>query len=188
MRDYNELIQELRGFDTPADNDVLTWSGRPTWSAPSGVSDVFTLTKVTSDQPFTSTTVSDVTNMAFSVTSGVYYSFRFLVLFQSNTGSRNISLTLTTPTFTTFGATVKIPSSGDAINAIYEGYITSSGDEVIPGSSIPATNTSFVATVEGTILPSANGTVQLRAGVTSTAGNPTITVKQGSVGVLTKFA
>jgi hypothetical protein len=140
-----------------------------------------TIVKKTSDQTFTSGTPANVTSLSFAVTSGRYYKFKFDVIFRSDTATIGLELTLTFPGITRFAASVKIPVAADGTAALWNGWITSSGDSVA-GSGVQAINTDYYAEVEGVILPSANGTLQLQASTETGAG--TITVRQASLGYL----
>jgi hypothetical protein len=136
------------------------------------------------DQTFNSATPANVTSLVFPVVSGRYYSFRFTTLVRSDTLTVGIRSTVTTPTFTIFGATACTIFAADGAGAEFCGAITASGDAVIP-TAVPAINTDYVLVIEGTILPSANGNVQVQAATET--GTTVVTVRQGSVGVLTDF-
>ena len=64
---------------------------------------------------------------------------------------------------------------------MYDGAVTASADVVIP-TAVPAINTDYVLIVEGNILPSADGTVQLQA--RTETGTTNVIVRQGSYGFL----
>lgn len=128
------------------------------------------------------TTLADSTGLAFSVVSGTYYRFRFEVVFQSANTGAGLKVGLTTPTFTILACHASIPIAADGTAAQFDGQITSSGDSVV-GTGVEATGTNYLAVVEGVILPSANGTIQVQhARGGASASN--ITVKQGSMGRL----
>ncbi len=142
-----------------------------------------TNTKVTSDQTFTSTTPADVTNMSFSVTNGRYYRFRFLVLYRSSATTVGLRLTLTIPAVTRFGATARMIFAAAGAGGEFQGRIASSGEQVT-ATAVETVDTDQLAIVEGVILPSANGTLQLQAARETDTGGATITVRQGSNGAL----
>lgn len=167
----------LYGITTGIANVVIQRGIRVSSAQPS-----ITAVKKTTDQTFVATTtLANATDLSFSVISGHYYKFEFDVLFQSNTSTTGLKVSVTTPTFTRFGAAVSIPIAGDGVDAQFEGDITSSGDAV-SGTDVAATGTDYVAHIEGVIFPSASGTVQVQAACEVAAG--TITVRQGSVGLL----
>lgn len=133
------------------------------------------------DQTFNSATPADVSGMNFSVASGRYYEFRFLVLFRSDTATVGIGLAVTVPGVTRFGYTVRTMIAADGAGGELQGAGTASDDAVL-GSAVPAINTDYIAEVVGVIVPSANGTLQLRA--RTETGTTNVVVRQGSVGYL----
>lgn len=141
--------------------------------------------KKTADQTFNATGPADVTGLSFAVLAGVYYYFRFICLVRSDTATVGVRLTVTHPGATRFGGRAFHPVAADGAGCEFQGAITSSGDAVIP-TAVPAVNTDYVAVVEGVILPSAPGTLQLRAGTET--GTTVVTVRQGSVGMLFTMA
>lgn len=148
------------------------------WAAPASGP---TTTKKTADQTKNNTTLADMTDMSFAVTSGRYYHFQFFVLFRSAGTTTGIRLSLSIPTVTTFGATARIPIAADGAGGEFQGWITASDDPVI-GTGVQAANTDYVAVIEGTILPSANGTLQVR--FANETGAVVVTARQGSTGIL----
>lgn len=130
----------------------------------------------------TSTTLADTTGLSFSVLTGLYYRFFFQILFTSATATTGIKIGLTTPTFTIFTGTVRIPIAADGTAGETQGWLTTSGDSV-SGSDVPATGTVYSARIDGLIIPSADGTLQVQhAAEAAAAGN--VIVKQGSNGWL----
>jgi hypothetical protein len=138
---------------------------------------------LTSGQTFTSTTPADVTGLSFSVTSGRHYHYEFICLVRTDTTACGVVFTVTIPTFTNFGGAVSLNIAADGTAAEFVGAITSSGDQVV-GTAMVATGTDYVAIVEGIIVPSANGTLQLQCARETNASSPTITVSRGSMGRL----
>jgi hypothetical protein len=140
--------------------------------------------KITSDQSSTSTSTGDVTGLSFSVTSGTYYKFKFVVVFRSAATSTGIKLGINAPSSTVFSATAKIPSAADGTGGSFHGWITSSGD-IVTSSGVEATATDYVAIIEGMILPSASGTVQLI--FASGVGSSQITIRNGSFATIETY-
>jgi hypothetical protein len=138
---------------------------------------------ITSDQTFTTSTLANVTNLSFTVTSGEYYRFKFTVLFRSDTATVGIKLGLTHAGATTFGAQVTTMRTASSITI---GAITASGGSV-SSTQVPVVDTDYIATVEGTILPSSNGNLQLQAAL-ETGSAATVTVRQGSLATLEKVS
>lgn len=138
--------------------------------------------KLTSDAgTFTSTTPANVTGLAFTVTSGTYYYFRFVVLYQSAATTTGISVTLSHPGATIFSAAANLPNAGDGNTAMFHGWITASTDKVT-AAGVQALTTTYAAVVEGVILPSSTGSLQLQVG--TSVNLSAITVKQASCGML----
>lgn len=165
-----------------ADGEYLRRSGSTVvGGTPAGGGGGPTTAKKTADQTFNATGPADVTSLSFAVTSGHYYYFRFVCLVRSDTATVGVRLTVTVPGVTRFGGRAFHPIAADGAGCEFQGAITASGDAVIP-TAVPAINTDYIAVVEGLLVPSANGTLQLRAGTET--GTTVVTVRQGSVGFL----
>ncbi len=146
-------------------------------SAPGTVSAVH----VAADQNFASSTVANVTDMSFIITNASYSQFRFFLLVRNSSLTEGAKFTLTTPALTRFGAYARAMFGNNGVSSTWEDTILSSGDAVIT-VNFPATATDYPVVIEGVILPSADGTLQLQAGNESGIG--TVTVRQGSAGIL----
>ena len=148
------------------------WRGDATWAAPN-YRTLVTLGADVINANATANTLADCTGLSFPVTSGTRYRFRALIWYTSaaaTTGSRwtlngpavtnlayKSTYTLTATTLTTnFATAYSIPAASN-------------------GTSIVAGN---IATIEGTILPSANGTVVVQ--FASEIASSAITCKAGS--------
>lgn len=150
----------------------------PTGAAGAGPSSV----KLAADLPaFTSTTLANATGLAFAVTSGVVCRFRFDVIFRTAALTTGIRLGLTCPAFTVLAANVTTPFAADGTGMMFEGAITTSGDSVL-STGVAAANADNLAVIEGVLLPSANGTLQLQAATEVAAS--AATVRAGSNGQL----
>lgn len=129
------------------------------------------------------TALRDATGLSFALSSGVTYGFEFYPIFRSAAATNGIKLGLTFPSATIIAATARIPIAADGAGGELQGWITSSGDSVI-GTGVQTANTDYRAEIKGTILPSANGNLQVRyAGELSTTLG--VVIKQQSFGVLT---
>lgn len=149
---------------------------------PAGPS-ILTTCKITVDlSPNSTVTMGDATGLSFAVANGTYYAYRFLVLFQTAAITTGIRLSVTHPAATLTAYTALIPAAADAVNALYSGWGTASDDAVV-GTGVQAANTTYLATLEGVLLPSAGGTLQLR--FASEVAASAVTVKRGSAGILT---
>lgn len=134
------------------------------------------------DQSDATGTLANITDLAFSVTSGTTYAFRFYVIYQSTLTNTGLKVGLTFPASTLFAAEAHIPTSTSGTGGETQGAITQSGDSV-QATTTPAATTNYVATVEGIIIPSSSGTLQCQFAAESGAAG-TITVKAGSSGIL----
>jgi len=132
-------------------------------------------TSLTSDATFTSSTLAN-SGMSFTVATTTYYNFRFMCMVQTSDVTVGPKFGVTHPGATTFIASVR--------NTVAEqGDIQSSGGSV-QLSGLPIASTSYLVTVEGTILTSSAGTVHLQMAREGSSG--TITLKQGSMTIAQK--
>jgi S1-C subfamily serine protease len=115
--------------------------------------------------------------MSFAVTSGVYYHFKFVLTYQTAGSTVGLKLGLTFPATTVMSARASIQSENTITNAT----INVSGEYCLT-AAVSTANTNYPAEIEGVILPSANGTLQVQFA----SGNPgdDAKIKQGSVGFL----
>lgn len=140
------------------------------------------LKKITTQTTGVSTSYTDVTDMSFSVVAGTTYSFTFVVLAESSSTSGGVCLTANGPAATYFAA--RYEGNQTAGGSIIRSDITaydSSGTLADP-NSVTAANTPYVFTLQGVIVPSANGTFSLRVKRGGSAGN--IAVRAGSMDVI----
>jgi len=139
---------------------------------------------LTADQTFTSSSVVNVTGLAFPLVGGLYVHFRFFLLVRNSVINEGAKFTLTFPTSTRFDCVAKACLGGDGAVTTWEDTILSSGDAVTT-VNFPVANTDYPITIEGVIVPSAVGSVQLQAGNESSGG--TVTVRQGSLCLITRL-
>lgn len=148
---------------------------------PSGDASAITV-KLTADlAASTSTTLANAAGLSLAVTAGTYYSFDFVVLFQSAATTTGLRLGLTCPAFTVYSARVGIPVAADGVAGDLQGWLTTSGDSVL-GTGVQAITTTYAATIRGVILPSASGTLQVQ--YASEVSGSGVTIKQGSHGIM----
>lgn len=121
----------------------------------------------------TTTTLANTTGLSFAVTSGVTYRFRALIVFRTAALTTGIKLGVTTPAFTVFTGNCSIPFAADGAGGIWHGFLTTSGDSVT-STGVPAINTDLLAVMDGLIVPSANGTVQVQHATEVAASAATI--------------
>lgn len=135
--------------------------------------------KLTAQQQFSATTtVADITGLSFPVVNGSYYRFVARIVYRSDTTTTGLKITITTPTFTKFSALAQAQTGADGSIAVTTGQITASADEYST-SGVHATGTDYIMTVEGIIIPSADGTVQFRGACEVASG--VVSVEQGTV-------
>lgn len=171
-------VEKIRGVNVdataPTTGQLLVYNGA-SWIP---TNDPVSTVRKTADQATTNTTPVATTGMSFAVTNGVTYKFSFTIIFRSSNTLYGPEFGLTAPTGT-LSAVAIIPIAADGTGAAFHGSITSSGDSVT-GTSVQATNTDYLARIEGIFVATANGTLQLTHGSENAAG--TITVRTGSTG------
>lgn len=101
---------------------------------------------------------------------------------QTGQAANGLTVGLTFPAATVVSAVAYVPESADGTAAQRTGWITSSGDSVV-GTSMPTVNVPLIVEVNGTIRPSANGTLGLSyAGELATTTG--VIIRQQSIGIL----
>lgn len=121
-------------------------------------------------------------SLKFNLTSGRTYIFAYKLLMQSALAANGLKVGLTFPAATVVSAIAYLPESADGVSAQTTGYITTSGDSVT-GPSMPTVNVPLIVEINGTIRPSANGTLALGyAGELATTQG--IVLRIASVGIL----
>jgi hypothetical protein len=130
----------------------------------------------------TTTALTEHPSLKFAVSSGNTYVFAYKLLMQSSLAINGLKVGLSFPAATVVSAVAYVPESVDGISAQTTGWITSTGDSVT-GTSLPTINVPLIVTIEGTIRPSANGTLAVgyACEMSTTAG---VIVRQGSVGII----
>lgn len=120
--------------------------------------------------------------MAFPVLAGTLYRIIFDSIVQSDTATVGVAMSLTVPAFERFTASARFTgASSDGTDGEYHGNITTSDDAVVPTATV-ATGTDFMYSINGILIPSADGVVTLRA--RTEVGTTTVTVRRGSLGML----
>ena len=157
----------------PVQNQAMVYNGT-NWAPTNGFP---YFASNAADQTFLTTVLANATNLSFAVVASRKYSFKFHVYFTSAAATTGIRVGLTAPASTLLSSNVVIPLAGDGAGAFFEGVINSSGDSVI-STATPVLGVIYLATIEGQIIPSAGGTVQLQVSSEVNASN--IVVKNGS--------
>lgn len=156
------------------------------WAAPPGGSGgPTTVRKTGSAQTSTDATLANITSLLFALTSGVYYHFKFLLTFRSSSLTVGLKVGATFPAVTRFSCSARIPIAAAAAGGELQGPIVATGGAVV-GTAVAAINTDYCAVVEGVILPSANGNLQMQFAAETTGA--TVTLQPESVGFLYTIA
>jgi hypothetical protein len=171
-------VDRIKGFSvsgtTPVTGQALVYNGTQ-WVPAYGVS---RYSRATADQSTTSTTAVNATNMVFAVTAGNVYKYKFSIMYTSTNGNNGLKLGLTYPAATAASALANIAAATDGTGAYYQGVINASGDVVTALTTAATAPLVMFSTVEGIIVPSASGNVQLMFG--SETNTQTIVLKAGS--------
>lgn len=133
--------------------------------------------RMTADQASSGGSVTSVSNMTFAVTAGNVYKYKFHIMYTSSATNSGLELGLTYPAVTTASALANI-AAGNGAGAYYQGVIGASGATVTATSTAQAAPAVMYSTVEGVLVPTADGSVQLTFG--SEIPSQTITLKAGS--------
>lgn len=153
------------------------WRGDATWATPSGGSNYRTLVTLGSDvinSNATANTLADCTGLSFAVASGTRYRFYALIWYTSAAGTTGSRWTLNGPTFTNLAYT-----STYSLTATTKTFNTAVAYSIPAASNATSPQTAGnIAIIEGTVLPSAAGTVVVR--FASEVANSAITCKAGS--------
>jgi trimeric autotransporter adhesin len=172
------VVERIKGVPVsataPTTGQVMVFDGT-SWAPAKGFP---TFSKTTSDQTFSVTALANA-GLSFTVVAGATYKYKFNVLYTSAATTTGLRIGLTYPATTMSSALANIPGSTvDGTGFLFSGFISSSGDSVVSANSPAVSPTVMMANIEGLIIPSANGTVQLRASSEVAASN--IVIKSGS--------
>lgn len=163
-------VDRLKGVNVsavaPVAGQALVYDGTQ-WVPSTGFP---TFARSAANQTFSVTALANVTSLSFAVAAGVTYKYKFNIMYTSAATTTGLKLGLTYPAVTSASGLANIASGADGTGAYFQGVINSSGDSVMSTSS-PAAAATLLAQVEGIIVPSAAGTVQLRAATEVAASN-----------------
>lgn len=135
----------------------------------------------TGDQTATDGTLANVTGLLFALTAGSTYYFNFQCAYQSSLATIGLKLGCTFPSASLFAASARIPISAFGSSSVFSGAIIASGGAVT-ATATPTTSDTYLANLEGIIIPSVSGNLQVQFAAETTGG--TITLKAGSMGQL----
>jgi trimeric autotransporter adhesin len=131
-------------------------------------------------------TLTNVTNLGFQATAGLFYRIECHIRFQSAATGTGIALTFGTSNGATgtIAGSVDIPIAADGTGAIYSGAITSLGDLVI-GTAVTTANTDYLTVVVASFTCTGSGIIvpQFRSEVNGS----TVTVGVGSTILVREF-
>ncbi|MGH8235405.1 MAG: hypothetical protein ACREXP_00095 [Steroidobacteraceae bacterium] len=138
--------------------------------------------KLTADlAAVTATALADATGLSFSLTANRYYAFRFYIRFQSAATTTGAQFAINAPANTFLNYRVRTSLTAAAAGAATE-RTARAVNVGTASASADAINSDLLATIEGVIKPTSNGTLIVRQ-ATEVASSG-ITVKAGSCGIL----
>lgn len=129
----------------------------------------------------TTATLTDETGLVFALKNGTYYRFTFHLIYTTTVTTSGLKWGLTTPAVTHFAALGRTLVAADGPAASFDGLVNTSGDSIV-ATDAQAITADQLAIIEGTILPSADGNLQVQTANEAAAG--TVVTKQGSNGML----
>lgn len=136
----------------------------------------------------TSTAVfTTLTDLSFSLTSGMEYEFKYLLAFRVGTTNSGIVVSLTFGSMSVFSAVATAPFTSDGTSGEIQGQITASGGTAFTGwiSSSLTTLTSYLAVISGSMTTSADGTIV--PSFSTGRDSQTATVMANSIGILNRI-
>ena len=152
---------------------------RTGWGAAgSGATSPLTTVALTSDVSIASASASTITGLGLGVTAGQVYYWRFNVGF-AKASNRSVKIQVTHPGANVYCGSVSIPQD-DTGEGIRHVPVTFASD--VASSNTIASTEDLYAWAEGIVIPSSNGTLQLRFG--NGVGTSVSSVVSGSSGFL----
>lgn len=118
-------------------------------------------------------TITNITNLSFSVTSGTTYRFRAQIIYTAAATTTGANFSVNAPTTSLFAYTARVPTT--ATTDTIDHLTANDGGGCSTDSATTAGN---IAIVEGIVTPSASGTLQMR--FATEVNTSAITVKAGS--------
>jgi len=107
-------------------------------------------------------TYQNIAGLEVMVASANPCMFRFLLQFRTAAATTGLGLVFSAPAMSAAGWSASIRSAANGTDAFFESTQSALTTEIVsPG--VPAQDTDYLAVVEGFFIPSARGTVRLRA-------------------------
>jgi hypothetical protein len=166
---------------TGDDGAASTVTG-PTGSAGSNGTGVYVCKQSAQITNNSNTTLSDVTGMSFSLTSGKRYYFKFMVTYQTAATTTGVGFAFSAPAMTASNYKVEIRQAAAGTDQMYTNSVSGNLTTVLVSGSVIAATTDYIASIEGFCEPSASGTLQLRT--RSEVNASQITIQNTGVGFL----
>ena len=126
-------------------------------------------------------TPTDITGLYFDLVSRRKYVFKFFVTFKSAATGTVVGFVFSSPAKTAVNWKVIIRKGNAGTDHTFENSATSLST-VLVSASVTATNTDYMAIIEGCCKPSTNGSLQLRC--RSEVNGSQTTIKNSGVGYL----
>jgi hypothetical protein len=108
-------------------------------------------------------TLNNISGMAFNVTNGRSYYFKFTVNFTSTVSTCGVGFCIAGPTMTASQHRVEIQQGGAGTDMFYTNIAFNNLATKLTSASVAANNTTGIAFIEGHCNPSNNGAIQLQS-------------------------
>lgn len=115
--------------------------------------------------------------LSFAVTNGKLYQFKANYIFRTAATTTGLRFGLTCPAFTILAATGQVPVAAGGTAGVYHSYITGSGVSVT-GTGVARAGVDYLATLDGVIQPSADGSLVFQWSTEINASR--VTIRAGS--------
>lgn len=126
-------------------------------------------------------TPTSISGLAFALTSGRRYWFKFLVTFRTAATTTGIAFVFTGPSMTAARYKVSIRQAAAGTDSFFEDQAAAVTTTLV-STGVEALNTDYYAEIEGFCTPSASGTLQLQA--RSEVNASQVTVQNEGIGLL----
>ena len=165
--------------------------GDGTFATPAGGSSNLSTVRVTSLKTTTTTSTQTIPELTFDVSANSTYAFEFGIVYASAVATTALRAGLRFVTMSTMTACVDIPVAAAGTGAMFHGWINASTlnhqstftASTVVGATTPLASTKYMASVYGSCVPAASGTLAVTY-ATEVAGSA-ISTFVGSYGILT---